>query len=337
VASIGHVAVGLAAGRAHAGPDERSSWPALFGWSALSLLPDIDVVGFMRGVPYGAPWGHRGATHSLTFALVGGVVVGLAARWFRRPVARTMALAVVVLASHGLLDTMTDGGLGAALLWPFSLTRYFAPWRPIPVAPIGPDFFTSDGAMVALTEVALFLPLWLYAFRIRQRAAVVGVWLVAMWLLTSTDPVRERVLNRVLLDDTRFAAGYSEDAFRAIVVGDSEELVRGRLGEPLFESVFYMPKDSGFQSVMEMSAARLPRGCFGAGLKSGVVHDAHDPDVCRSRGVVEGLSKAEVLRILGTPTESCAEYSESPSRGRFRMRMVCFLGGKVEIVFRRRT
>src|SRR5262252_2386572 len=106
MASIGHVAVGLAAGRAHAGPDERPSWPALIGWSALSLLPDVDVVGFMRGVSYGAPWGHRGATHSLTLAVVGGVFIGLAAPWFKRPVARTMAFAVVVLASHGLLDTM---------------------------------------------------------------------------------------------------------------------------------------------------------------------------------------------------------------------------------------
>jgi hypothetical protein len=42
-----------------------------------------------------------------------------------------------------------------------------------------------------------------------------------------------------------------------------------------------------------------------------------------------------VLRILGTPTESCAEYSESPSPGHARLRMVCFLDGKVEVVFRR--
>ena len=175
MASIGHVAVGLAAGRAYAGFDERPSWPALFGWSALSLLPDIDVVGFVRGVPYGAPWGHRGATHSLAFAIAGGVLVGICARWLKRPVLRTMGVATLVLASHGLLDTMTDGGLGAALLWPFSLARYFAPWRPIPVAPIGAEFFTPDGAIVALTEVALFLPLWLFAFRFRVRAAAVAV------------------------------------------------------------------------------------------------------------------------------------------------------------------
>jgi len=335
MASIGHVAVGLAAARSC--DEERASrWPALVFWSALALLPDIDVVGFMRGVPYSAPWGHRGATHSLVFALAGGVLVGVGARWFRRPVLRTMTIATLVLASHGLLDTMTDGGLGAALLWPFSLTRFFAPWRPIPVAPIGPAFFTPDGAMIALTEVALFLPLWLLAFRFRVKAAALAVWLIAVWLLASSDPVRERIVAFVWPDDTRFAPGYSEDAFRAISIGEPEGTVRARLGEPLFESVFYLPGDD-VRSVMEVGVASLPPACFGAGLKGGVVHDAHDPEICRSRGVVEGISKAEVLRLLGTPTESCSEYSESPSRGHFRMRMVCFLSGKVEAVFRLRT
>ena len=307
----------------------------MLGWSALSLFPDIDVVGFLRGVPYSAPWGHRGATHSLAFAVAGGLLVGLCARVFKRPVLRTTAIATLVLASHGLLDTLTDGGLGIALLWPFSLTRFFAPWQPIPVAPIGLDFFTTFGAMVALSELALFLPLWLFAFRFRVRAAAVVVWVLLVWLIGSTDPVRERVLSLVLRDDTRFAAGYSEDAFRSIVVGEAEEAVRARLGEPLFESVFYIPKDAGFKSAMEVSAANLPPGCYGAGLKAGVVHDTHDRDVCTSRGVVEGLSKANVLKILGTPSESCAEYSESPSHGHARLRMVCFLNGKVEIVFRR--
>jgi hypothetical protein len=98
-----------------------------------------------------------------------------------------------------------------------------------------------------------------------------------------------------------------------------------------------MPKGGTFRSAMEVSAAQLPPGCFGARLKGGLVEDAALQDHCRAKGIVEGVPKADVLRILGTPTESCAEYSESPSRGRFRMRMVCFLSGKVEMVFRRRT
>jgi inner membrane protein len=318
----------------------------MLGWSALSLLPDIDVVGFIRGVPYGAEWGHRGATHSLTLAVVGGIATGLAAHTVESRGSRTRGsslarplwggafVATFVLASHGLLDTMTDGGFGVALLWPFSLTRFFAPWRPIPVAPIGPAFFTPDGAMIALTELVLFLPLWLYAFRTRQRAAVITVWVTAMWLLTSPDPIRERLIDRVYPDDTRFAPGYSEDFFKTIVPGDPEDAVRARLGEPLFDSVVYLPKGYDLESIM---VGQVPPGCFGAGVKAGVVQDAHDPGICRSRGVVEGMSKADLFRILGTPTGSCAQYTDSPNNGRFRFRMVCFLNGKVELVFRRRT
>jgi len=51
------------------------------GAALTALEPfDIDVVGFLHGVPYGAPWGHRGATHSLAFAIAVGVLVGLGIR-----------------------------------------------------------------------------------------------------------------------------------------------------------------------------------------------------------------------------------------------------------------
>src|SRR5215208_292058 len=129
MASIGHIAVGMAAARVyHEGRDR--GWRSMAAWSALSLLPDADVVGFALGVSYGDPWGHRGATHSLAAAVAGGVAAAVAARVARRPAIRTAVVATLVLASHGLLDSLTDGGLGAALLWPFDLTRYFAPWQP---------------------------------------------------------------------------------------------------------------------------------------------------------------------------------------------------------------
>jgi inner membrane protein len=49
------------------------------------------------------------------------------------------------------------------LFWPFSSDRLFAPWRVIPVAPIGKAFFSSRGLAVACTELVLFLPLFVYA------------------------------------------------------------------------------------------------------------------------------------------------------------------------------
>ena len=174
-------------------------------WAALSLLPDADVVGFALGVQYGDPWGHRGATHSLTFSAALGLAIGLAAPKFGRPATRTALMAGVVLASHALLDTMTDGGLGCALFWPFDLTRYFAPWRPIPVAPIGLALFSPHGGLVALTETALFSPALVFALRSRHMQVTRGVmsgfvvlWLVAVWLISSGDRLREEIMGFVV-------------------------------------------------------------------------------------------------------------------------------------------
>jgi inner membrane protein len=173
MASIGHVLVGAAASKAYR-TGQRTIWsPVAAGvlWSALSLLPDVDVIGFRLGVRYADPWGHRGATHSFAFAIAVAAIVWLVARAARLPAWRTALVAVAVVASHALLDTMTDGGLGCALLWPFSNERFFAPWRPIPVAPIGPAFLSPRGLRIAVTEVVLMAPFLIYALWPRRRRA----------------------------------------------------------------------------------------------------------------------------------------------------------------------
>jgi len=138
--------------------------------SALSMLPDVDVVGMALGVPYGAPWGHRGATHSLVMAGGLGVAFALLVRGrSHRGTTTTALLAMAVAASHGLLDAMTDGGRGVALLWPLTTQRYFLPWRPIPVAPIGLGFLSGEGLEVAGWELVMFLPLFAYALWPRLR------------------------------------------------------------------------------------------------------------------------------------------------------------------------
>ncbi|MFZ5895199.1 MAG: metal-dependent hydrolase [Myxococcota bacterium] len=161
MASLGHVAVGMAAARA-SGRVRHKVWLAVL-LSAVSLLPDADVIGFAFGVRYGAPWGHRGATHSFVFALLVALVVSQAASLFGVSKLRLFVIAACVAASHGLLDALTDGGRGIALLWPFTTKRYFAPWRPIPVAPIGLRFLSPRGIFVAVAELVLFAPLFLYA------------------------------------------------------------------------------------------------------------------------------------------------------------------------------
>jgi len=165
MASVGHLVVGLAAGRLHSGrqPSAARLAGAMLGLSVLSVLPDLDVVGFKLGVPYAHAWGHRGASHSLAIALAGGVLVGLVVRALRGPALKTGLLAALVLASHGLLDTLTTGGLGVALLWPLSQERFFAPWRILPVAPLGLGALSIRGLHVVAAELLYTLPLLLYA------------------------------------------------------------------------------------------------------------------------------------------------------------------------------
>lgn len=116
-----------------------------------AMLPDIDVLGFAFGIQYKDMLGHRGLTHSLPFALLLSCVA--AWLWLRdTPQLPTTWLAFmgyffIVTASHGLLDAMTNGGLGVAFFAPFSNTRYFLPWRPIEVSPLGLDFFFSGRAL----------------------------------------------------------------------------------------------------------------------------------------------------------------------------------------------
>src|SRR5687768_2555517 len=136
MASLGHVAVAMAAGRA-LGPAGVATWKVTVAFVIVSLAPDLDAIGFLFGVRYADPFGHRGASHSLLLAPCVGILAWLfAPRRARR--GRTAGLATLVAASHGILDTMTfGGGLGCALFWPLSNARFWSPARFIPVAPIG--------------------------------------------------------------------------------------------------------------------------------------------------------------------------------------------------------
>ena len=142
---------------------------SFFGHLALvgalcAAVPDLDVVTVRFGVPWGHVLGHRGITHSLTFAAALAAV--LAVTLFRGPAwsGRRGGLWLVLFlatASHGVLDAMTTGGPGVAFFAPFDDTRYFLPWRPIPVSPMRvSSFFTRRGLDILEAEVFL---IWLPA------------------------------------------------------------------------------------------------------------------------------------------------------------------------------
>src|SRR3984893_14320648 len=135
--------------------------PARFWFLSVlcSILPDADVLGFPLGISYEDMLGHRGLSHSLTFALGLSSIVAFLA-FPRLPQGWTRFLLFsyffVVTASHGALDAMTDGGLGIAFFAPFDNTRYFFPFRPVKVSPIGLSFFSARGLDVIWSEL-----LWL--------------------------------------------------------------------------------------------------------------------------------------------------------------------------------
>lgn len=155
---LSHPAVPLAIGLA-LGPGLISRRLLVVGMLA-SIAPDLDVVAFRLGIDYANQFGHRGASHSIVFALTLGALAALAAPWLRAKRWVAMAFVSFACASHPLLDMLTSGGLGAALWWPFSEQRLFFPERPIRVSPLTLEtFFGPRGLAVLRSELQwIWLP-----------------------------------------------------------------------------------------------------------------------------------------------------------------------------------
>jgi len=157
--ALSHVIVAIALGKAS--QHSVMTWRVLLLGVLCSIVPDLDVIGFHFGIQYGDLWGHRGLTHSFFFAgLLSAVLVGLC---FRRQSNAVMAGIFFYLflctASHGVLDAMTDGGLGVAFFSPFDTSRYFFTIRPVAVSPIGIGGFFSDYGIQVLVSEARWI--WL--------------------------------------------------------------------------------------------------------------------------------------------------------------------------------
>ncbi len=171
--ALAHVAPALALIPAFArlGVPRRLWWLGVLG----ALAPDLDVIAFALGVPYAHPLGHRGLWHSLPFAAFAAACV-TALAFPRAPpgLSRTRAWLYLFLAiaSHGLLDAATDGGLGVALLSPFDERRFFFPFRPIAVSPLGISaFFTARGLAVIESELVwVWIPFAVLGLALWRRA-----------------------------------------------------------------------------------------------------------------------------------------------------------------------
>ena len=149
---LSHLAVPLALSIG-LGPDCVS--PGLMVWALVcAVLPDIDAVGMWLGVPYDHPFGHRGFTHSIPFSVVLAGAGALITTQLGASPWVVFGVLLVSAASHGLLNAMTNGGLGVAFFSPFSNRRSFLPWRVIEVSPLRPtEFFSWRGLRVLGSEL----------------------------------------------------------------------------------------------------------------------------------------------------------------------------------------
>ena len=99
-----------------------------------AVLPDLDVLAFKFGISYSDPFGHRGFSHSILFAVLWSTILVFIFGKSRKLIFFLVILLSTV--SHGVLDAMTTGGKGIGFFIPFDNSRYFFPWRIIKVSPI---------------------------------------------------------------------------------------------------------------------------------------------------------------------------------------------------------
>ena len=139
-----------------------------------AAAPDLDVFTFRLGIPYAHPLGHRGLSHSIPFAAAAALAVTLLA--FPRAQTshsrgRAWFYLFLAIASHGLLDAFTNGGLGVALFSPFDTARYFSPFRPIEVSPLSLGTFLSGRGLAILASELIWV--WLPCLLL---AMALGAW-----------------------------------------------------------------------------------------------------------------------------------------------------------------
>ena len=157
----------------------------------LAIAPDLDTV-FYGIIPYDHFLGHRGFVHSPLFSFVFAVILasllyGIARNLGFRAYLGIIAAFTLALASHGVLDAMTDAGLGVMLLYPFSEERFFLPWRPFYAPPIKLSSISYDKVQMMIKSE---LPIVLGCL------AVAGTIRLVLWLIDSKRELANMKLQK---------------------------------------------------------------------------------------------------------------------------------------------
>jgi membrane-bound metal-dependent hydrolase YbcI (DUF457 family) len=136
----------------------KRDWKLLMLGASAAILPDFDYFLLVRAFGMN-PHLHRGFSHSLTFALLTGVVISLL---FAGASLKQALIFWAATASHGILDLFSKGD-PVEILWPFSRSRYdlgVAPYYHMSAIRQGP---LAEAllymAKVCVLEFAIFAPL----------------------------------------------------------------------------------------------------------------------------------------------------------------------------------
>jgi membrane-bound metal-dependent hydrolase YbcI (DUF457 family) len=97
----------------------RVIWKEMALGAVLAIAPDFDI--FLTSVMHWEKTWHRGATHSLVWALGMGFLLALPMRGARLRMGLAFAAATF---SHAILDWLVSVRGGVAVLWPFTTHRF---------------------------------------------------------------------------------------------------------------------------------------------------------------------------------------------------------------------
>jgi hypothetical protein len=147
--------------------------------------------------------------------------------------------------------------------------------------------------------------------------ALIFVTVAATWLhLRLLDGLDGFILGLFLSEDTRYAEGYSDAAFRRIRKGMTTSQVVSLIGHPIAQSWTY-EREGRDPLVMFFNAEERLRHVSG---------QDHDRDSVPPLGT----TSSQVLASLDTPTWIAYRYSESPTDTHYRVRSVIFNKGIVD-------
>lgn len=173
----------------------------------MAIFPDVDILAFIAGIPYWHWAGHRGVCHSAAFAIaLASFTFWLVRREFPQAGKREWLIFCAAALSHGLLDMATDGGLGSAILFPFTKRRFFFPQRLIPVSAGWSGFF-DWGFPLFMWEVGLLWPPAIAGFILGTRWPGKVRWPIIFALLVLTAVVWIKRVAFLVANDMKFLLG----------------------------------------------------------------------------------------------------------------------------------